>query len=77
MLRIRFLVAGAIAGLALASPASAHPSGASAAPLAPVACTGCWVPALQSRFSRLPCPAGIDAAGVCLDLAGTATEQSP
>src|SRR5437016_1868821 len=50
MLRIRFLVAGAIAGLVFASPASAHPSGATAAPLAPVACTGCWVPALQSRW---------------------------
>src|SRR5437667_2957795 len=50
MLKIRFLVAGAIAGVVFASPASAHPSGATAAPLAPVACTGCWVPALQSRW---------------------------
>ncbi|MDX6494887.1 MAG: hypothetical protein QOE17_873 [Gaiellales bacterium] len=51
MLRIRSLVAaGAIAGLAFASPASAHPSGAAAAPLAPVSCTGCWLPALQSRW---------------------------
>src|SRR5258706_13274451 len=50
MLKIRFVVAGAIASLAIASPASAHPSAAAAAPLAPVACTGCWVPALQSRW---------------------------
>jgi hypothetical protein len=49
MLRVRFLVAGAIAGLAFASPASAHSSAATAA-AAPVTCTGCWVPALQSRW---------------------------
>jgi hypothetical protein len=50
MLRIRSVVAAAIASLAFASPASAHPSGAAAAAVAPVSCTGCWVPALQSRW---------------------------
>jgi hypothetical protein len=51
MYRVRSLVAAvAIATLVFASPASARPTGAQASPAAPVSCTGCWLPTVQSRW---------------------------
>ncbi|MDX6548982.1 MAG: hypothetical protein QOG33_2532 [Gaiellales bacterium] len=50
MFRTRPLVAVALAGLVFTSAASARPAGAPAALPAPVSCTGCWNPPVQSRW---------------------------